>query len=174
MKRLGPPNGSGPRSERKLRAAGERSHTRSDTWRASHLTSSPSSQINPAAGSARTAPSNSFSQRSALRAEIFGSDRCTAEGISVRGYSPELGLCRALIAAGYNSQRPLHAYRNGNFALVVRSIGEGSRLTVEDDRHGRPRLRRWRKRLVGCGAAAPVRRTEGPEPSGPRRKKKRT
>ncbi len=41
MKRRGPLNGSGPRSERKMRVAGERSHTRSDTRRAS-LTSHPS------------------------------------------------------------------------------------------------------------------------------------
>src|SRR4051794_21499388 len=32
---LGPPNGSGPRSERKLRAAREHSHSRSDARRAS-------------------------------------------------------------------------------------------------------------------------------------------
>jgi hypothetical protein len=38
MKRLGPPNGGGPRSERKLRVAGEHSHSRSDAGR----TSSPS------------------------------------------------------------------------------------------------------------------------------------
>lgn len=40
MTRLGPPNGSGPRSEQKLRVAAERSHNRSDAGPAS--SSSPS------------------------------------------------------------------------------------------------------------------------------------
>jgi hypothetical protein len=31
---------------------------------------------------------------------------------------------------------------------------------VEDDRHGRPRFRRWRDRSAGSGAASPVRQTE--------------
>jgi hypothetical protein len=38
--------------------------------------------------------------------------------------------------------------------LCVRSIGEGARLAVEDDRHGRPRLRRWRDRARRYGAAS--------------------
>jgi hypothetical protein len=145
MTRHGPPNESGPGSEAKLRKAGQHPHTRSDNGRAS--------------------------PRSPIYAALFGSDCCTAAGISVRGYAPVLGLCRALIEARYNSQRALHAYRDGILALVVRSIGEGSRLTVEDDSHGRPRLRRWRKRLAGCGAASLVRQTEQPEPSGPQAEK---
>ena len=53
MKRLGPLNGSGPRSESKLRAAGEHSHSRSDAGRAS----SPS-------------PSNASTQRAAAPLRI--------------------------------------------------------------------------------------------------------
>jgi len=96
-----------------------------------------------------------------IPATLIGSDRCSAEGISVRGYAPVLSLCRALIEAGHDPGRALHAHRGGVLALVVRSIGEGARLTVEDDRHGRPRLRRWRNQHVGCGAGSPMRKNEG-------------
>ena len=49
MKRLGPPNGSGPRSERKLRVAGEHSHIRSDAGRASPTSHSSKSLSTPTA-----------------------------------------------------------------------------------------------------------------------------
>jgi len=91
-----------------------------------------------------------------IRATLIGSDHCEVDGIVARGHAPVLGLCRALLAAGYDPRRPLHAYRGDTLALTIQSIGEGARLTVEDDRHGRPRLRRWRKRQPGCGAASPV------------------
>jgi hypothetical protein len=48
-------------------------------------------------------------------------------------------------------------WRGDVLCLRIRSIGEAAQLTVEDDRHGRPRLRRWRNRARGCGAAPPVR-----------------
>ena len=96
-----------------------------------------------------------------IPATLIGSDCCAAEGISVRAYAPVLALCRALIEAGHDPGRALHAHRGGVLALVVRSIGEGARLTVEDDRHGRPRLRRWRNQHVGCGAGSPMRKNEG-------------
>jgi hypothetical protein len=73
-----------------------------------------------------------------------GSDRSAAEGISACGYTPALGLHRASIEAGHDSDRVLHAHRDGIFTPFVRSISEGACLTVEDYRHGR--LRRWRKR----------------------------
>jgi hypothetical protein len=41
--------------------------------------------------------------------------------------------------------------------LRIRHIGEAAQLTIEDDRHGRPRLRRWRNRAGGCGARLLVR-----------------
>ena len=91
-----------------------------------------------------------------IRATLIGSAHCEFDGIVARGHAPVLGLCRALLAAGYDPRRPLHAYRGDTLALTIQSIGEGARLTVEDDRHGRPRLRRWRKRQPGCGAASPV------------------
>ena len=93
----------------------------------------------------------------AIFAELIGSNTCTAAGIMVVDHAPVLALCRALLTAGDDPNRPLHAYRGDVLCLRVRSIGEGARLTIEDDRHGRPRLRRWRNRGPGCGAAPPVR-----------------
>ena len=93
----------------------------------------------------------------AIIAELIGSNTCTAAGIAVVDHAPVLALCRALVTAGGDPNRPLHAYRSEVLCLRVRSIGEGARLTIEDDRHGRPRLRRWRNRARGCGARPLVR-----------------
>ena len=99
---------------------------------------------------------------SQVHAVLIGANTCTADGIAAHGTAPVLALCRALVAAGYGPHRALHAYRGDVLALVVRSIGEGARLTVEDDRHGRPRFRRWRSREQGCGAAPSVRQIGSP------------
>ena len=89
-------------------------------------------------------------------AELIGSNTCAAGGITVVDHAPVLVLCRALVKAGHDSAIPLEVWRGTTLCLRVRSIGEGAQLTVEDDRHGRPRLRRWRNRERGCGAAPPV------------------
>jgi hypothetical protein len=91
-----------------------------------------------------------------IRATLIGSDRCEIDGIVARGHAPVMGLCRALIAAGHDPRRPLYAYRGDTLALIIQSIGEGAPLTVEDDRQGRPRLRRWRQRQPRCGATSLV------------------
>ena len=91
-----------------------------------------------------------------IRATLVGSDRCDAEGISARGYAPVLDLCRELVAAGLHRASPLEAWRGEKLCLRVRSIGEGARLAVEDDRHGIPRLRRRHERPQGYGAGSPV------------------
>jgi len=96
--------------------------------------------------------------QTAIRAELVGSNTCTAAGITVVDHAPVLALCRALVKAGHDPNRPLRAYRGDVFCLRVCSIGEGARLTIEDDRYGRPRLRRWRNRARGDGAAPPVHR----------------
>jgi hypothetical protein len=92
----------------------------------------------------------------AIFAELIGSNTCTAAGITVVDHAPVLALCRALVADGQDPDRPLHAYRGDVLCLRVQI----ARLTIEDDRHGRPRLRRWRNRAKGCGAAPPVRQIE--------------
>ena len=91
-----------------------------------------------------------------VRATLVGSDRCDAEGISSRGYAPMLDLCRELVAAGFDPASPLEAWRGEILCLRVRSIGESARLTVADDRHGTPRLRRRHERPQGYVAGSPV------------------
>ena len=78
-----------------------------------------------------------------IRAELIGSDTCTALGIIARGRAPVLAVCRALLTGGYNPHRLLHAYRGDVLCLTVRSIGAGAGLTVADDRLGRPKFRRY-------------------------------
>jgi hypothetical protein len=87
--------------------------------------------------------------QASIRATLMGSDRCEAAGISVRGYAPVLQICRELIAAGFNPAAPLEAWRGQTLCLRVRSIGEAAQLTVADDRHGTPRLRRLQERPQG-------------------------
>jgi len=87
-----------------------------------------------------------------IRATLIGSDHCEADGIVARGHAPVLGLCRALLAAGYDPRRPLNAYRGDTIALIIHSIGEGARLTVEDNRRGTPVLAQL-ARLLGRTAA---------------------
>ena len=91
-----------------------------------------------------------------IRAQIANSDRCEADGFSVRAAAPVLAMCRKLLAAGYDPDRPLHAYRGDVLALKVRTIGDGAKLTVEDSRHGTPVLRPFRDRQAGVGSAPPV------------------
>jgi len=105
-----------------------------------------------------------------IRATLIGSDHCEVDGIVARGHAPVLGLCRALLAAGYDPRRPLHAYRGDTVALKIRSIREGARLTVEDNRRGTPSFRRWRNPGERSGAAPPSacdsnRPLAGPSPS---------
>jgi hypothetical protein len=90
----------------------------------------------------------------AIAAELTGSDRCTAIGITARGHAPVLALCRRLIEAGIDPDQPLRVYRGDTLALTVRSIGEGARLTVQDNRLGHPRFVRSRR---SDGAALPMR-----------------
>src|SRR5215831_11766633 len=97
----------------------------------------------------RTSLSQNFGH--AIRAELIGSNSCSALGITARGHAPVLALCQLLIEAGHDPNRPLLAYRGDTLCLRVRSIVEGAALAVEDDRMGRPRFRR--RRALGAGAA---------------------
>jgi hypothetical protein len=96
-----------------------------------------------------TSLSQNFKQ--AIRAELIGSNACSALGITARGHAPVLALCQLLIEAGHDPNRPLLAYRGDTLCLRVRSIAEGAALAVEDDRRGTPRFRR--RRALGDGAA---------------------
>jgi len=76
----------------------------------------------------------------AIRAELTGSNSCTALGITVHGYAPVLALCRQLIETGHDPARPLHVFRGDVLALVVCDIGIGARLTVQTAGNGAPRF----------------------------------
>ena len=76
--------------------------------------------------------------RAPIRVTLIGFDRREAAGISVRGYAAVLDLCRELVAAGFDPACPLEAWRGQILCLRVRSIGQGARLTVADDRPGPP------------------------------------
>jgi hypothetical protein len=89
-------------------------------------------------------------------AQLTGSDRCTSAGLTVRGYAPVLGMCRTLVAAGFNPDSPLHAYRGAMLCLRIRSIGEGAKLTIEDNGCGTPVAQPWRD-PPAIGTASPVR-----------------
>jgi hypothetical protein len=75
--------------------------------------------------------------QAAIRAELTA-DTATADGITARGATPVLNLCRELIAAGLRPDAALDVFRNGILALRVRSIGEAARLTVKTGGNGAP------------------------------------
>jgi hypothetical protein len=79
--------------------------------------------------------------QTAIRAELTGSDRCSALGMTVRSSSPVLTLCRQLVEAGHDPATPLKAYRADTLALRVKSIGQGAKLEVDGEGTGF-RLRR--------------------------------
>ena len=100
-----------------------------------------------------------------IRAQLIGTGCCVVDEYTTRGHAPTLAMCRQLIAAGYDPKLPLEAYRGDVLAIRVKSIGRGAKLTVEDDRTGRPRFGRFRKAAESCGAA-PLVRQNGSDLSG--------
>jgi hypothetical protein len=89
-------------------------------------------------------------RKPAIRALLIGSNRCDAAGFIVRGRAPVTMLCRVLLEAGYDTGRPLHAYRGDVLSLRVRTIGEGARLTVKTSGNGCPVF------ALAEGATAPL------------------
>ena len=78
-------------------------------------------------GDGRVASSQPAPKALPIRAELIGSDTCTAMGIIARAHSPVLMLCRLLIEAGHNPTARLEAFRS-TLCLTMRSIGEGAML----------------------------------------------
>ena len=74
-----------------------------------------------------------------IRAELIGSEICTAEGITIEGHAPVLSLCRKLIDAGYDPTARSECYRGETLCLTVASIGKGAELISGKPRafHGR-------------------------------------
>jgi hypothetical protein len=91
-----------------------------------------------------------------IRATLIDSDRCEADGHTVRAYAPVLAMCRELVAAGYDPATSLVAYRGDTLCLKVRSIGEGAKYTVKDGSTGTPALRRYREPVPGIATASSI------------------
>src|SRR6476619_1028281 len=89
-----------------------------------------------------------------VRAEIINSGECSAEGYTALGGSPVFALCRKLIEAGFDPERPLFAYRGVTMALRIRSIGEAA--TLEINGHGSG----FKQCPARRGPASPMRQTE--------------
>jgi hypothetical protein len=87
----------------------------------------------------------------AIVAQLTGSNRCDAEGLTVAGNAPVLGMCRKLLEAGFDPATPLKAYRGETLCLTVSSIGWGAKYTVDDSRS--PRLVRWKPFSRGGGSS---------------------
>ena len=68
-----------------------------------------------------------------IRAEMIGVRTCASHGITAHAHAPVLALCRKLIAAGFDPAQPLHAYRGDTLCLVIKSIGAGAGLRVNED-----------------------------------------
>ena len=107
-------------------------------------------------------PSHSYPQ--AIRAELVGSDRCTAAGYVARGTTPILAMCRRLIEADYDPTTTLHCYRGETLCLLVRLIGEAA--TLEPNSGGTCFTRRRIRRRTTVRAAPPVAplATDAPRP----------
>jgi hypothetical protein len=87
----------------------------------------------------------------AIVAQITGSNRCDAEGLTVTSHVPVLAMCRKLIDAGFDPARPLHAYRGDVLCLTVSSIGWGAKYSVDESPS--PHLVRWRPFSSRVGAS---------------------
>jgi hypothetical protein len=103
-------------------------------------------------------------QKHIIACQIIGFDRCAYDGLVVKHNAPVLAMCRKLIEAGYDPERPIEAYRGETLCLKIRTIAEGARLTVEEGPNG-PRLVPFRKLADAkrpaktCVTAPPMRPT---------------
>jgi hypothetical protein len=64
----------------------------------------------------------------AVCAELTGSERCSALGMTARSTTPVLALCRLLIEAGHHPATPLEVWRGSTLCLRIRRIGEAAQL----------------------------------------------
>jgi hypothetical protein len=95
-------------------------------------------------------------------AALIGDDAAQAGDVICRGRSPVFGLCRALLAAGADPASRLECYRGETLCLVIKAIGIGATLTVEESAAGRgPRFTRW-KPFSRADVEPPVRRNIRP------------
>src|SRR5215813_13950707 len=71
-----------------------------------------------------------------ILAQLIKSDRCSTEGLEVRGNAPALAMCRKLIEAGYDPDRPLLCFRGETLAMKISSIAYGARYSVSEPSTG--------------------------------------
>ena len=88
-----------------------------------------------------TDPTPYLQARYVTRAELVGSDTCTAAGLTVTAYAPVLVLCRSLIAAGMSPDQAMECWRGSILALRIRSIGAAAGLEISGDGVGFRRTR---------------------------------
>jgi hypothetical protein len=142
MKRPGPPFGSGPGSDTKLRDVGQRSHTRSDTGRASRPSASSTPASRPATPSALlvgTALLIVLKARGRSRFDaLFGETRLVKASAN-----PISDAARVLHRQGHQDDRPLVVRHDGaDHDAVHGRLGVWRRLRVREDR-GPPRHVAW-------------------------------
>ena len=151
MKRHDPLNGSGPWSETKMRVAGKRSHTRSDSGRAS-LTSQSSKSLSPptAPGTllAGTALTVVLKARGRSRFDVaFGGTQIVKSSAQ-----PICDAARALHRLGYSDDRRLTVWHEGaDHYAISGQLGYWRKRRICEDR-GRPRYVAWEPRPRRVGA----------------------
>jgi hypothetical protein len=72
----------------------------------------------------------------AIRADLTGTNTCTAAGVTARASAPVLALCRELLAAGVDPDRAMQVYRRATLSLHIRSIGVAAGLEINGDGTG--------------------------------------
>jgi hypothetical protein len=92
-----------------------------------------------------------------IRAELAGSRRCSALGLTIQSYAPVCVLARKLIAAGFSPDRLLEVYRGPTLCFRV-PLAKAARLTVTERDRGGIHFERW-KPLPSSAGSAPTART---------------
>jgi hypothetical protein len=151
MKRRGPPNGSGPRSERKSREAGEHSHSRSDAGRASPPSLSSQSLSDPTAPETlltSPAPTIVLKARGRSRFDVlFGQTE-----IVTSSKQPICDAARVLHRLGYADDCRITVWHEGaDHHAISGLLGYWRKRRIREDR-GMPRYVAWEPRLRRVGA----------------------
>jgi hypothetical protein len=141
MKRPGPPFGSGPGSDNELRVAGQRSHTRSDTGRASQspLPLSQSKQSAPATHPADAALLLILRPRGRSRFDALVGETQIVKSSA----QPISDAARFLHSHGYSDDRLLIVrHEDADHDAIRGRLGIWRRVRVREDR-GPPRQVAW-------------------------------
>ena len=165
MKRRGPPNGSGPRSEKKMRVAAERSHNRSDYRRASspkpHLIEIKVIDPGTAPETLLTSPAPTIVLKARGRSRF---DVSLDETLIVKSSAqPICDAARVLHRRGYSDDRRLTVWHEGaDHHAISGSLGYWRKQRIREDR-GIPRYVAWEPRPRRVGAKKGRRKVKGAE-----------